>query len=259
MKKLEAFVKQCLGAKHQYQSFSSLSISTATIDVRLPENTNLDYKGLFEELPVVSHEEMEKNPHFHWAPGTITGAKEGIRMRGMPPTSSEKALKNSAMIWIWLKEKWVNMKISRNSLHVTGCKKLEHASEAVRYLQQHIQLIELKGRRFYEIFPFAMQFDNHMINYNFNLGVALSLPDFDQFVSKKYHDKVFSPYDQNIHHTTMPLTYHSLRIKYTINDNGQISMCVSSTNVEIAVRDAEKGYRFFFEMLDDYYNSTKSL
>jgi hypothetical protein len=142
-------------------------------------------------------------------------------------------------------------------LHITGCKKLEQAAEAVRYVQQHIQLLELKGIKPYDIYPYAMRFDNHMINYNFNLEVALSLPDFDIFVSKKHHDTVFSAYDQNIHHTSMPLSYPSLEIKYTVNDNGQVSMCVSSSNLEEAVLNARNGYIFFFTILEAYFNQTK--
>lgn len=256
MKKFDPFLKQYMGVKYQQNPFGFLSISTATIDVRLPENTNIDYKYLFENFPVVPKEQQDLCGDIHWSPGTITGAKEGSRIRGKPPTPSKKALKNSAMIWIWLVDKWVNVKISRNNLHITGCKKLLHAAEAVRYVQQHIQLILMaKGVSPYEIFPYAMRFDNHMINYNFNLGVAISLPEFDLFIASQYSEQVFSSYDQNIHHTSMPLSYPSLEIKYTINDNGQISMCVSTSDIEEASENAKKGYDFFFQMLKAYFST----
>lgn len=257
MKRLDSFIKQCLGVRCTHHPFQSLSISTATIDIRLPEDTNLDYQYLFESLPVVSKQVQDELGDIQWPPGTIIGAKWDTKIRGKPPTSSKKALKNSTMIWIWLEDKYVNVKISRNNLHVTGCKKLYHASEAVRYTQQHAQLISEKGRKVYDIYPYATRFDNHMINYNFNLEVALSLAKFDSFVSEVYRKEIFSSYDQNIHHTSMPLSYPGMEVKYIVNDNGQVSMCVSTSDIENAMKNAEIGYEFFFKMLEDFNGSAK--
>jgi hypothetical protein len=200
----------------------------------------------------VSKRDFAKNQIGKWPAGTITAAKLGLKARGTPPTVTTKAMKNAAMIWIWLEEKVVNVKIACSSFHITGCKKLEHASEAVRYIQQHIQLLCRGDFKPYKLFPFALRFDIHMINYNFNLGVALSLPKFDVFMFENYSEFVFSSYDENIHQTSMPMKCPKLRITYTVNDNGQISMCSKESDIETSNINTINGYGLFYTILNDF-------
>jgi len=254
MSRYDPFIKQCLGAKYKERLFDDLTISTATIDVRLPEVANIDYKFLFENLAVVPKSVQDALKLDRWPAGTIFAAKEGDRFRGNPPTKTTKALKNAAMIWIWLTEKWVNVKISRSSLHVTGCKKLEQAAEACRYVQQHMELLVTTNFKPYGSYPYALRFDVNMINYNFSLDVALSLPDFEDFVYKNWQEHVVSSYDQNIHGTALPLRCPELKVKYTVNDNGQVSMCTSVSDVEQALFNVREAYMLFFKMLNDFQN-----
>lgn len=248
MRKYAPFIKQCLGAKYSERAFEDLTISTATVDVRLPAVANVNYKSLYDLFCV----DPRYSVTVRGPSGTIFAAKEGSRSRGNPPTVTSKALKNATMIWIWLEEKWVNVKISRSSLHVTGCKRLEQAAEACRYIQQHMELLMSPTFKPYESYPYALRFDANMINYNFSLEVAISLAEFDDFVFKNWGERVFSSYDQNIHGNAMPLRCPELGVKYTVNDNGQISMCTSVSDVEQALFCVKEGYLLFFQILDDF-------
>uniref|UniRef100_A0A6C0CI00 Uncharacterized protein n=1 Tax=viral metagenome TaxID=1070528 RepID=A0A6C0CI00_9ZZZZ len=250
MSKYDPFIKQCLGAKYKEKSFDELTISTATIDVRLPEIADVNYKYLFEHLSV----DDRNSTTVRGPAGTIFGAKEGDKSRGNPPTKTSKALKNATMIWIWLLEKWVNVKISRSSLHITGCKKLEQAAEACRYVQQHMELLVTYDFKPYGSYPYALRFDVNMINYNFSLDVALSLPDFEEFLYKRRHEQIVSSYDQNIHGTCLPLRCPELRVKYTVNDNGQVSMCTSVPDIEQALYNVRQAYSLFFDSLEEFQN-----
>lgn len=266
--KYDPFLKQHLGSDYIEVPFDELKISTATMDVRMHERTELNYKQLFLDLPVVPEAEYNENPLRRWPAGTIFAAKFEDRVRGVPPTTSEVAFKNSTMLWIWLTDKAVNVKISSNNLHITGCKKVEHAAETARLLQLHIlvllekqfgQLPEepLEDTPYFVRWPYVLRFDVCMINYNFTLGVALDLPAFDIFISRNYAKFAFSSYDQNVNGTGMPLECPMLAVKYTINDNGQISMCVKDADIEISLENVVKAYKAFYVIVNSFKTSLR--
>lgn len=278
--KYEPFIKQHLGADYVEVPFDDLKISTATMDVRMHEHTELKYEELFNDLPVLDPEVYNEHPGFKWPAGTIFAAKFEAQVRGVPPTAGGVAFKNSTMIWIWLEEKSVNVKISSNSLHITGCKKVEQAAETTRLLQLHIQLLlsgprganarspgdvalnvlpeqPLEYTKYYSKWPYALRFDVCMINYNFKLGVALDLPAFDIFVFENYSKFVFSSYDENINGTSMPMKCPMLSITYTVNDNGQISMCTKQADIGLSYDNVCSGYRAFYVMVKAFREQTQ--
>lgn len=244
--KLEPFIRQKLGVSHKQVDFESLTISTATLDVRMRDDVNIDFISLFYLLKV--HDGDDDGPLYV---GKITGAKYADKIRGKPPKTDTKGFKNATLIWLWLNDKKINVKISCHNFHITGCKKLEHAAEVTRCLQQHLQLIS-QTKKVYDIFPHALRVDVHMNNYNFSLNFGIYLPDFDIFIMKKYSDNLFSTYDQNIHKTSMTIRLPELQITYTVNDNGQISICASEHDLQMTEDNARKGYLIFYHMFDEY-------
>ena len=266
--KFEPFIKQHLGADYVEVPFDDLKISTATMDVRMHEKTGLQYEHLFHDLPILEKDVYELYPDYRWPAGTIFAAKFEAQVRGAPPTSEGVAFKNSAMIWMWLEEKFVNIKISSNNLHITGCKKIEQAAECVRLLQLHIQLLlnsqlgqlpdtPIEPSKYYAFWPYALRFDVCMINYNFKLGVALDLPGFDLYVYEHYCRFVYSSYDQNINFTSMPMKCPALGITYTVNDNGQISMCTKESDIEHSYDNVCSGYKAFYMMVKSFREATQ--
>jgi len=261
--KYDPFIKKHLGIDFQEVPFDDLSISTATMDVRMHEHTELRYETLFRKLPVVPKESY--SDAFKWPAGTIFAAKFEDQVRGSPPAGgSSVAFKNSTMIWMWLEEKWVNVKISSNNLHITGCKKVEHAAETARHLQLHIQHLvgvssssPIEPTEFYSKWPYGRRIDVCMINFNFKLGVALDLPKFDAFIAENFGQAVFSSYDQNIHGTSMPLKCPVLSVTYTVNDNGQISMCTKEADVEKSYANVCNGYNVFYVIAHAFNDSLR--
>jgi len=246
--KVDPFIRKCLGVQYRQLPFENLTVSTATIDVRLVENAEINYELLFQLLQIEPISSKDKKK----APGTIFAGRCGRDIRGTPPTDSTASLKNCMMIWMWLEDKYVNMKISRNNVHITGCKTADHAAEAVRYLQMHIDLIHSDELPMYENYPYIVDFDIHMINYNFSTSVAIDLATFDIFVNTNYQHMAYSPFDVNVCSSHMTLHCPKYSITFTLNDNGQISMCTKGETFEMASQNVCEGYALFYDMLTRY-------
>lgn len=257
------FLRKLKNVDYDVSIFESLSISTATIDVRLVEDCAIKFDKVFDLLPVVPAEE-QVDLNQKWAPGTISGAICGNNKKGIIPTLKydddeealpKKGFKNSTMIWIWLNDKRINVKICNANLHMTGCKKLDHAIEATRYIQQHLQLLNSQGHEVYNSYPFVSRIDNCMTNYNFTLGVAIDLQEFDIFLDRKYPLFCYSAYDPNICIDTLQLKVPHLAVTYTIHDNGRISMCTSEQNVDIAAESIKLAFESLHMILNEYQNT----
>lgn len=249
--KNQPFLRQLLNKPYDEVPFTDLKISTATIDVRLVDNAKIDFAKLFTLLPVVHPDQQvgigDDTP---WPPGTIVGAKFLKQCRGKRINKGTRCFKNSVTIWIWLKEKRICVKISPDSLHMTGCKDLRQAAECARYVQLHMQLLEEHG--VYEVFPHVIRFDVCMINYNFNLGVGIDLVLLDKFICENYPKLFITPYDPNMHGTTMPLRCPLLLSTYTVHGNGQICMCVSEIDIEQALINIAKSHDIFYTVMSEY-------
>jgi hypothetical protein len=246
--KVDPFLKKFLGAEYRHVPFEKLSVSTATVDVRLIDKANLRYVELFERLPIDEHStKTDKRPA-----GVIFGGRCGNKTRGHPPTTAKTSLKNSMMLWMWLEDKTVNLKVSRSGVHITGCKTADHAAETIRLLQGYIEVLHTEVNPLYDVYPYAVDFVIHMINYNFTIGVAVDLTRFDLFLNQKYTDQLYSPYNPNLTATNMSICCPSMNITWALNDNGQTSMCVTGGDFEHASDRVCRGYTFFYSILQAY-------
>lgn len=246
--KVDPFLRKLLGSDYKHIPFEKLSVSTATIDVRLIEGCNIAYTTLFSLLQIeTSSSKEQKKP-----PGTIFAGRCGSEIRGSPPTDAKSSLKNCMMIWMWLSDKCVNMKVYHGNVHITGCKTADHAAEAIRYLQMHLQLLQTDEYPLYDQFPYCVDFDIHMINYNFSINVGIDLTKFDLFFNRHYYTLGFSPYNPNVCATHMTVSFPMYSMKFTLNDNGQISMCTKGSTFEGASQNVCDGYGAFYVILEQY-------
>lgn len=243
--KVDPFIRKCLGSKYTHLPFDKLSVSTTTINAKLGPNTGLRYEDLFELI----HIEENKTWEDKLPPGSIFGGRCGNKVRGTPPTVSKTSLRNSMMLWIWLEDKYVNLKVSRNGVHITGCKLADHASEALRWLQMHIELLHSPTLPLYNEYPTVIDFDIHMISYNFSTEVALDLVFLDTYINKNCRSDAYSSYDKNVTPTSMVLKLPNVNMTLTINDNGQISMCTGGSSFELVSQNVCEGYAFFYDLL----------
>ena len=244
-KKNAPFLNRFLGRDYTRVSFDSLQISTSTIDCRIGEHCNVNYEEFFRRLRL----DPRMTKDIRQPAGEFFGARFGDESKGNPPTKATKAIKNATMLWLWLKDKYVNVKLSRNNIHVTGCKKAEHAAEAARYIQMWLRWLSNEASQLYEEEPVITGFAAHLINYNFTLDVALDLEEFDHFQHEYWSHRVFSPYDKNISPTNTSIRCPEYQLAFNINDNGKVSMCVSHENFDTAHLNVCLGYMMFYEML----------
>lgn len=249
----QPFLRQLLNKPYNQTPFESLEISTATVDVRLVEDAKVNFAKLFQLLPIVPPE-LQTDKNMQWPPGTIYGGKFADEIRGCPPKMNTKGFKNSVTLWMWLKEKDMCVKISSDNLHMTGCKTLYQAAECARYVQQHMQLIH-EEVPVYEIFPHISRFDICMINYNFNLAVGIDLKALDQYIMQNYPQIFISPYDENIHGSTMPLKLPMLLCSYTVYSNGQVCTRVKEIDLEKAMSNICKSYECFTALMQAFRKS----
>lgn len=259
--KLEPFLRQRMNAEYKFVPFEKLNVSVATMDVRLIEDAEIHIEKLINLLPVVDKELFESNPGMRWGPGIITGMKYKNQKRGRPPNLETKGFKNSVTIWIWLESKEskpVCAKISKDSIHITGCKSFENSAETAKHIQTHLRLLTEAGHQVYKNFPYAIEFFVYMVNFNFNIQVAVDLVKFDLFIDKNCKT-IYSPYNQNIHHTTMPVKCPDLSSSYTIHDNGQICMCAKNVSVDAAMEFSAKSYILLTTLLEWYKKGDKVL
>jgi len=263
-KRSAPFIRKLKNSCYDTVSFEDLKISTATVDVRLMEDSNIKFDKLFDLLPVVPEEIQESNKTQIWPAGTITGAICANKKKGIIPTlklesdgteKAKKGFKNSTMIWMWLNEKRINVKICKANLHMTGCKKIDQAIEATRYIQQHLQVIQSQGHtNIFDNYPYLDKLEVCMINYNFSLGVALNLTELDIFLDKNYPDFAYSPFDPNICNDTLALKVPRLSVTYTVHDNSRVSMCTNEQDVDLAERNIKIAFETFYMILQEYRN-----
>ena len=138
---------------------------------------------------------------------------------------------------------------------MTGCKFIDQAIEATRYIQMHLQYIqEVRNIEVYGIYPHANRVDVCMINYNFSLGVAIDLTDFDIFIEENYPKFAYSPYDANICNDTLPMKVPNLAINYTIHDNGRVSICSNERDVDMALKNVNTAFDAFYMILNEFHD-----
>lgn len=253
-RKIDPFIRKALDANYCHVPFEQMEVSTATVVAKLTPNVNLNFKELYNYLPVIPKNIQMIEPKKIWPAGSITGSKHGTQGKGLCPTSSERGFKNCTMIWMWLREKQINVKISATSFHMTGCKTMEQAAEAARLLQLYIVQLSKNASnvKFFDNYPFVISFEICMINYNFNLECGLDLEKLDLFIAREFPNEIYSSYDHNIHGTTMPMKCPLLSATYTIHDNGQICMCISERDIETAMLNVVKGHKVFYAILDEF-------
>ena len=256
MSNASAFLRQHLGFEYSKPDFNDLKISTATLDARCIEGCNIDYELFALHVPCLTCDQMDLDPLRKWPPGTIIGISNGKNSRGRPPTKSRRLFKNGKTLWMWLEDKSVSIKLSVNGIHITGCKIIDQCAEAARYIQQHLQLLkEVEGLPVYEEYPYVVDIIVYMINYNFDLKVALNLIDFAYFIAENFNDCIYSPYDPNLYSCMMPVKFIKMKMSYTIHDNGRVSMCTSEKNPEIAERNIRDGYEMLHLILAKFHKS----
>lgn len=81
--------------------------------------------------------------------GSIVSARVEDQVLGIVRSTSKKAFKNSITLDMAIKTKYINMKVSRQTIQMTGPKSIDNGKEAVVYLIKHIYHINSMLRQMY--------------------------------------------------------------------------------------------------------------
>lgn len=128
--------------------FNKHKVTTMTLVIPLTGNINLD--AAFALLPITPVEvEMPKSasqklklPHYH-IPGAILSMRYNGSSRGAAQPN-KKSFKNMITIDISVKNKNLNLKLSKSNIQMCGAKSEEQAREGVEYILTHLKQLQEK-------------------------------------------------------------------------------------------------------------------
>lgn len=171
-----------------YKPFSELSVTTM-VCVAILNGVVKDNKKLFESLPCPNDD--------------ILSVKYRDDIKGYPRTS-KKSFRNSVTVELRTTTKNVNVKVSKDKVHICGVKSVSMAEEATGIILRYINKIK-------DIADYPLSISSiHkvMINYNYDLGFRVNrwlLSNYIKEVDPGFH----CDYDNTVHYSViikLPIT-----------------------------------------------------
>ena len=181
-------------------NFENIKISTETIIVKT--NWKIDILELYNNLPITfyqvipkkrgrkSKDEKKDDKKELLKDGDIVTLKLRNYLRGVELKDKKKAkrfFRNSLTIVMYLENKFINFKISKNGkIQFTGCKNNSQAEKSIKFIYEYIKdkpkIIQVKDYT-------QILFINAMANINFNVGFCINRENLDDYINHKtpYH------------------------------------------------------------------------
>lgn len=177
------------------QNFEDIIISTQTIIAKT--NWKINILELFIHLPITyynfspkkrgrkSKNEKKEESNIDLVNGNIITLKIGNKLRGVnlkTKKNIKKFFRNSLTIVMFLDNKFINFKVSKNGkFQFTGCKNEEHSIECMKYIFNYTKdtfnIINIE-----EQYP-EIIFITVMTNINFNLGFCINRENLDEYIN----------------------------------------------------------------------------
>jgi len=232
------------------KKFDDIAISTQTIIAKT--NWKVDINALFNHLPVTDHKvipkkrgrksKLEKKEELgiELKDGQIVTLKIGNKLRGVilkEKKNSKRFFRNSLTIVMYLDNKFINFKVSKNGkFQFTGCKNEDHSQLCMKFIHEYTKdtskIIQYDGDT-------EIIFLSVMTNINFNLGFCINRENLD------YHINSTSEYFSLLE-TSFGYTGVNIKIPLKNIDNIPIS--------KITLKDEwhhkKMTYSEYFETLD---------
>lgn len=124
------------------------SLKTTTITSVVKINGDVDPAVAFQLIPITRVEIKQKRnatkcklPHLKDQVGAVLSARYRKHTRGVVK-NKKNPFKNSVTIDMCLKDKNVGLKLSKNTIHICGCKKKEHSEETTNLIFGHLKSIQ---------------------------------------------------------------------------------------------------------------------
>ena len=177
--------------------FDNIQISTETIIAKT--NWKVNILEMFNHLPITeykvipkkrgrkSKEEKKEEKRDELKDGQIVTLKIGNKLRGVnlkEKKNAKRFFRNSLTIVMFLDNKFINFKVSKNGkFQFTGCKNEQHAQESMKYIYKYTsntnKIIQIDGPTSEIIFITVMT------NINFNLGFCINRENLDDYINSK--------------------------------------------------------------------------
>jgi len=177
--------------------FNNIAISTETIIAKT--NWKVDILAMFNHLPITNYnvipkkrgrkakDEKKEEKKDDLIDGQIITLKIGNKLRGVnlkEKKNAKRFFRNSLTIVMYLDNKFINFKVSKNGkFQFTGCKNEVHAQKSMQYIYEYThdtqKIIQVNGD-----FP-EIIFITVMTNINFNLGFCINRENLDDYINSK--------------------------------------------------------------------------
>jgi len=175
--------------------FDNIAISTETIIAKT--NWKVDILALFNHLPITfykvipkkrgrkSKDEKKEEVSNYLNDGDIVTLKIGNKIRGVnlkEKKNAKRFFRNSLTIVMFLDNKFINFKVSKNGkFQFTGCKNEIHSQHSMEFIYNYTkdspQIIQLESENSEIIFITVMT------NINFNLGFCVNRENLDEYIN----------------------------------------------------------------------------
>lgn len=179
------------------KTFNGIAISTETIIAKT--NWKVDINELFNHLSVTdftvvpkkrgrkSKDEKKEEKKIELLDGQIVTLKLGNKLKGVnlrEKKNAKRFFRNSLTIVMYLDNKFINFKVSKNGkFQFTGCKNEFHSHQCMKFIYEYTKgtskIIQVCGE-FSEIV-----FITVMTNINFNLGFCINRENLDEYINTK--------------------------------------------------------------------------
>jgi len=179
------------------KKFNGIVISTETIIAKT--NWKVDINELFNHLSVTdftvvpkkrgrkSKDEKKEEKKIELLDGQIVTLKLGNKLKGVnlrEKKNAKRFFRNSLTIVMYLDNKFINFKVSKNGkFQFTGCKNEFHSHQCMKFIYEYTKgtskIIQVCGQ-FSEIV-----FITVMTNINFNLGFCINRENLDEYINTK--------------------------------------------------------------------------
>jgi len=233
-------------------NFEDIEISTETIIAKT--NWKVDIVQLYDHLPITFYKIIQKKRgrkskdekkeiSEKLFDGQIISLKMGNLIKGVnlkEKKNTKKFFRNSLTIVMYLDDKFINFKVSKNGkFQFTGCKSTEQSINCMKFIYDYTKntkkIIELKDK-YTEII-----FITVMTNINFNIAFCVNREDLD------YHINTETDY-KSLLETSFSYTGVNIKIPLNNIDIIPIKKIIYKDNVWL---DEFFNYSMYLQSLDE--------
>jgi len=189
----------------QRKPFSELESVLVVGVAKLENNTNLNAKNIFDNVPIYTIPDYVRGTNkkvkipYPGVPFTVLTAKCGLQIRGIVKNLNDLKKKNDGKgkfpnqvtLDIALQDKVVNVMLFKNSMKITGAKRPGHLVETCIFIKALLSMMTKKGIKVWDKSLVLTKLNVVMENVVFDLGYKIRRKILQE--KAKENDEIESP------------------------------------------------------------------